>query len=67
MGIYPIGSGVMLNNGCRAKVQNINKNAPLRPILKIVEDEKGQSIHNGKIIDLLSNKAVYITTTFDLK
>lgn len=67
MGIYPIGSGVMLNNGCRAKVQNINKDAPLRPILKIVGDEKGQYIHNGGIVDLLSNKSLYITTTFDLK
>ena len=67
MGIYPIGSGVILNNGYSAKVQDINKDAPLRPILKIVGDAKGQPVQNGEIIDLLSNKSVYITTTFDIK
>ncbi|MDR2489983.1 MAG: HD-GYP domain-containing protein [Spirochaetaceae bacterium] len=67
MGIYPIGSGVILNNGSHAKVQDNNKDAPLRPILKVVGDAKGQPIHNGEVIDLLSNKSVYITTTFDLK
>ncbi|MDR2521322.1 MAG: HD-GYP domain-containing protein [Spirochaetaceae bacterium] len=65
MGIYPVGSGVVLNNGLRAKVQANNHDAPLRPVLTVIADAAGKKVAFGEQVDLLTNKTLYITTTFD--
>ncbi|MDR0540507.1 MAG: HD-GYP domain-containing protein [Spirochaetaceae bacterium] len=65
MGIYPIGSGVILNNGAYARVQDVNKDAPLRPIVKITANSSGDPAPDGEIIDLLSVKNLYITQIYD--
>jgi hypothetical protein len=61
MGIYPIGSGVLLNNGMTAKIIGVNSDAPLRPVIQLLNDTKGGSI------DLLTNKKLFITRAVDIR
>jgi hypothetical protein len=61
MGIYPIGSGVLLNNGMTAKIIGINSGAPLRPIIQILDDAKGEEIN------LFTNKKLFITQAVDIR
>jgi HD-GYP domain-containing protein (c-di-GMP phosphodiesterase class II) len=42
MGIYPIGSLVLLNNAAIARVLETHADAPLRPKIKIIVDEFGK-------------------------
>ncbi|MCL2601856.1 MAG: HD-GYP domain-containing protein [Treponema sp.] len=69
MGIYPIGSLVLLNNGAMALVVNVQKTAPLRPKVKILVDESGAVFKNnqGKEIDLLAEKNIFIAKALDPK
>jgi HD-GYP domain-containing protein (c-di-GMP phosphodiesterase class II) len=62
MGIYPIGSIVLLNNGAMARVVNVRREAPLRPRLVVLMDQSGKVFqHNqGDILDLLFEKNLYI-------
>jgi HD-GYP domain-containing protein (c-di-GMP phosphodiesterase class II) len=62
MGIYPIGSIVLLNNGVMARVVNVRKNAPLRPGLAVLVDQSGRVFqqNQGERIDLLLEKSLYI-------
>jgi HD-GYP domain-containing protein (c-di-GMP phosphodiesterase class II) len=62
IGIYPTGTFVMLNTQEVAEVIKNNENHPLRPVVKVVYtfEDKLKSL---KIIDLLSNQNVYISTT----
>ncbi|MDR0552034.1 MAG: HD-GYP domain-containing protein [Spirochaetaceae bacterium] len=67
MGIYPVGSGVVLNNGINAKVLDTNKDAPLRPIVKVLTNASGDTVNEEEIINLLDTRNLYITKTFALK
>lgn len=69
MGIYPIGSLVLLNNAAIAKVVETHPDAPLRPKLRILVDEFGKSFEGdrGDIVDLLSEKALFIARALDPK
>jgi HD-GYP domain-containing protein (c-di-GMP phosphodiesterase class II) len=62
MGIYPIGSIVLLNNGAIARVENVRKDAPLRPGLAVLVDQSGKLAQQNQKehIDLLSEKSLYI-------
>ena len=66
MGIYPIGSLVILNDGSIAKVVKVNKEAHLRPVLKIIIDKNGKKLKSnvGKI-DLLKEKNLFIARAID--
>ncbi|MDR2602494.1 MAG: HD-GYP domain-containing protein [Spirochaetaceae bacterium] len=66
MGVYPIASGVILNNNLKARVLMNNKDAPLRPIVKIISDVKGNPNNNGNVINLLTDRTLFITSTFNL-
>jgi HD-GYP domain-containing protein (c-di-GMP phosphodiesterase class II) len=63
MGIYPIGSIIRLNTGAVGRVIEVKGEAPLRPKIQIMIDEKGREIQpqEGKIIELLSEKNLFIT------
>ncbi|MDR2097786.1 MAG: HD-GYP domain-containing protein [Spirochaetaceae bacterium] len=61
MGIYPIGSGVLLNNGQIAKIIGNNAAAPLRPVIQLLNDQKGEKI------DLLTNKKLFIARALDIR
>ncbi|GHV84137.1 metal-dependent phosphohydrolase [Spirochaetia bacterium] len=60
MGIYPIGSSVVLNDGSVAKVLDTNSEIPLRPVVQIVIDKDGKELFEVEIINLLANKNMFI-------
>ena len=69
MGIYPIGSIILLNNGVIARVVEVQGDAPLRPRIRILIDEFGKMFKQdeGEIIDLLTEKSLFIARALDPK
>jgi HD-GYP domain-containing protein (c-di-GMP phosphodiesterase class II) len=69
MGIYPIGSIVLLNNGALARVTEVHGEAPLRPKIRILIDEFGKVFKQdeGDLIDLLTEKSLFIAKAVDPK
>jgi HD-GYP domain-containing protein (c-di-GMP phosphodiesterase class II) len=69
MGVYPIGSVVMLNNGAIARVMDAQGDTPLRPRLRVLINESGKVFRQdeGAIIDLTAEKALFITRALDPK
>ncbi|MDX9819692.1 MAG: HD-GYP domain-containing protein, partial [Desulfococcus multivorans] len=69
MGIYPLGSVVLLSNSCVGRVVETNPEAPLRPKVKIMIDKDGSMIENdqGQIVDLDIAKNVFIAKAVDPK
>ncbi len=69
MGIYPLGSLVLLNNAAIAKVVEIHPDAPLRPKLRVLVDEFGKSYEEdrGDIVDLLAEKSLFVARALDPK
>ena len=69
MGIYPIGSIILLNNGVIARVVEVQGDAPLRPKIRILIDEFGKMYKQdeGEIIDLLTEKSLFIARALDPK
>jgi len=69
MGIYPIGSIILLNNGALARVVEVEPSAPLRPKIRILIDEFGKVYkqNEGDVIDLLVEKSLFIARAVDPK
>jgi HD-GYP domain-containing protein (c-di-GMP phosphodiesterase class II) len=69
MGIYPIGSIILLNNGVIARVTEVQGDAPLRPKIRILIDEFGKMFKQdeGELIDLLTEKSLFIARALDPK
>jgi HD-GYP domain-containing protein (c-di-GMP phosphodiesterase class II) len=69
MGIYPIGSIVLLNNGALARVEEVKGTVPLRPKIRILIDEGGTIFQQdeGDVIDLLIEKSLFIARAIDPK
>jgi len=69
MGIYPIGSIVLLNNGAMARVISTQGLAPLRPMVSILVDEHGRVFKpdEGAKINLLNEKNLFISKAVDEK
>lgn len=69
MGIYPIGSIIFLNNGALGRVIEVHGDAPLRPKIRILVDEFGKVFRQdeGDIIDLLTEKSLFIAKAVDPK
>jgi HD-GYP domain-containing protein (c-di-GMP phosphodiesterase class II) len=67
MGIYPIGSIILLNNGALARVEEVQGTAPLRPKIRILIDEFGKVFKQdeGDIIDLMTEKSLFIARAVD--
>jgi HD-GYP domain-containing protein (c-di-GMP phosphodiesterase class II) len=67
MGIYPIGSIILLNNGTLARVVEVQGTAPLRPKIRILVDEFGKAYKKDdeKIINLLAEKGLFISRAVD--
>ena len=69
MGIYPIGSIVRLNNSSIARVVKVNTEAPLRPVIEKLTDEKGRIIYSKDkaiaTVDLLTEKTLFIKEAVD--
>jgi len=62
MGIYPIGSLVILNDSSIARVKLVHTEAPLRPFVQILMTPAGRILkgENEKTIDLLTEKSLFI-------
>jgi HD-GYP domain-containing protein (c-di-GMP phosphodiesterase class II) len=62
MGIYPIGSIVLLNNGVMARVLHVRKDAPLRPGVSVLVDKTGKVFqqNQGERLELLNERNLYI-------
>jgi len=67
MGIYPIGSIVLLNNGAIGRVNEINSDAPLRPKIDILIDEHGDKLQESTKMDLLKSGDFFIVRAVDKK
>ena len=67
MGIYPIGSIVLMNNSVIARVIESHKEAPLRPVIRVLIDEfaKPYTQNEGEAIDLLENRNLFIARAID--
>jgi HD-GYP domain-containing protein (c-di-GMP phosphodiesterase class II) len=69
MGIYPLGSIVLLSTSCIGRVIENNPDAPLRPKVKLMIDKNGDMLDNDKseVIDLNSEKKIFIAKAVDPK
>jgi len=69
MGIYPLGSTVLLNNAAIARVIESHAEAPLRPKLRVLVDEFGNRFEGekGELLDLLEEKSLFIARALDPK
>lgn len=67
MGIYPIGSIVLMNNSSIARVIQSNREAPLRPVIRILIDEfaKPYTLNEGELINLMDNRTLFIARAID--
>ncbi len=59
--LYPAYSIVRLNSGETGQVVRTNRNAPLRPTVRIFFDRNGTALPAGGTIDLAKNGTLYIT------
>jgi HD-GYP domain-containing protein (c-di-GMP phosphodiesterase class II) len=67
MGIYPIGSIVVLNNGAIARVTEVQSGAPLRPKVQVLINEQGEKQLGGGILNLLTEKNHFISRALNPK
>jgi HD-GYP domain-containing protein (c-di-GMP phosphodiesterase class II) len=67
MGIYPIGSIVVLNDGAIARVVEVQTGAPLRPKVQVLINGSGQKEQNGAVINLMAEKNHFISRALDPK
>lgn len=60
---YPSGSIVKLNTGTYGIVLKQNKAFPLRPVINLIYDEKGNKLFNPKQLDLSQENTLFIVDT----
>lgn len=63
--IYPPGTCVLLNDGEKAIVVDVNKKYPNRPIIRILVDREGQIPREPVEIDLTKNNTLLISEIID--
>lgn len=60
IGIYPIGSLVVLSNGYIARVLDQCEGI-VRPIVQLLHDREGKNIEDRVVLNLMDNEEIYIT------
>ena len=67
IGVYPIGSIVLMNDTSIVRVVGTHPEAPLRPLIRVLIDETGHLYPNnkGKLIDLKEYKNTFIVKAID--
>ena len=67
LGIYPIGSIVLLSDSSVCRVLENKSNSPLKPRVKVIIDPDGHEFidDNGPELDLAKNKQVFIAKAVD--
>jgi putative nucleotidyltransferase with HDIG domain len=63
--IYPPGTCVLLNNGEKAIVVDVNKKYPNRPIIRIFADGEGQFLKEPVEVDMTKNNTLLISEIID--
>ena len=58
--IYPIGSYVRLNNRNIGRVVSTNKTNPMKPVVNLIFDEKGEKMDPPRMIDLRTHPVLNI-------
>jgi len=68
MGLYPLGSIVILNNGTIGRVKKIHGESPLRPYIELLMTPEGKVLKENKRreIDLLKEKTLFIVRAINL-
>ncbi len=68
MGLYPVGSIVILNNGTIGRVKRIHQESPLRPFIELIMTPEGRVIKEKQRteIDLLKEKNLFIVRAINL-
>jgi HD-GYP domain-containing protein (c-di-GMP phosphodiesterase class II) len=69
MGIYPLGSIVLLSDSSIGSVIDTNTESPLRPKVKILVDKNGIPVegNKGETVDLETEKKIFIVKAVDPK
>ncbi len=67
MSVYPIGSLVELNDGVIGIVIGSVTEKPLRPIIKVILNDKKEKVNETQVIDLLSDTSRYISKVLSEK
>lgn len=69
LGIYPLGSTVLLNNAAIARIIENHPEAPLRPRIRLLVDQFGHRFEGekGESLDLLAEKTLFIARALDPK
>jgi HD-GYP domain-containing protein (c-di-GMP phosphodiesterase class II) len=65
IGIYPIGSFVLLNSNIICKVIDLNATSPMRPQVELLLDSSGKKLKKREKIDLSSNDQFFILKAID--
>jgi HD-GYP domain-containing protein (c-di-GMP phosphodiesterase class II) len=65
MGIYPIGSIVLLNDSTVGRVMSTHTTAPLRPKVEILITTRGHKVQEKVIIDLFERGDLFIVRAVD--
>jgi len=63
---FPIGTGIILNNGEKGIVIKLNKNLPTRPVIRIVLNADGSKKLNFYEVNLAKQTDYFITSTSEL-
>jgi HD-GYP domain-containing protein (c-di-GMP phosphodiesterase class II) len=67
MGIYPIGSIVVLNDGAIARVTEVQSGIPLRPKVQILINSSGLKEKHTAVINLMAEKNRFISRALNPK
>jgi HD-GYP domain-containing protein (c-di-GMP phosphodiesterase class II) len=69
MGLYPVGSLVLLSDGSIGRVISSSEDAPLRPGVIILINSTGREYKGdtGPVVDLLSNRNLFIARALDIR
>lgn len=60
LGVYPVGTPVLISSGYRAVISQSNPSSPLYPTILVVSDPQGKTITPPKEIDLAEHKNITI-------
>lgn len=66
LGMYPIGSGGVLNDGRVVRIVDVRPELPLRPVVQIIADANEKLVKDGEKIDLSTQKQIFIAQATDI-
>ncbi len=65
--LFPVNTYVKLNNKSLGRVVSTNKTQPLRPVIELAFDGRGNRLVKGKVIHLSESPLLHIVDTIDEK